>query len=399
MTKAFNLVFVSPAACLAGIRGGVFQEQAFVLRSVAARLAAVPGMGVTIAGTIKMAGGAADGVNYVGTDFLRPGVGRFFRFPRSILRRILLPFERGIRLAGYRFSRRELAYLDDVNADAFVLSGLRDGYLAGQVALYADLTNRPLLVMLEGAHDVAETVYRDSSEMMPQGVTGGLCKEILARAALVVAQDDSTRQLAEIRLRRPVDVAPWLLVPPRRREPRSAPGTNVLWVGCSDRPGGTAALVDIAWALPDVQFLAVVSMGLFSLHRHTLSELPGNVRVIESVDQAGLDGFFANASLYLDTSRIGGMTAGMALAAAEGLPIVSLLNDPDGILSGGGGGAAAGDMIRLAQDIESLLSSPERWRRASDSILTWCRRNEETLTSRLVTLINVLKDRPNRRKS
>jgi glycosyltransferase involved in cell wall biosynthesis len=194
------------------------------------------------------------------------------------------------------------------------------------------------------------------------GASGWLYRRGLLRADRIVAQhEDQREQLRRIFGREAVvlpSVHPFPDAPPRT-------GDAVLCVCRCVRQKRPERFVALARALPDLRFILVAmpteaEADLFEKVQREAAALE-NLELIPGAPPDRLPSIYARAGILVSTSDYEGMPNVFLEAAANGLALVSLSVDPDGMFSRDGAGLlAGGDMDRLAEHVRGLASDRTR---------------------------------------
>lgn len=110
---------------------------------------------------------------------------------------------------------------------------------------------------------------------------------------------------------------------------------DVLWVGNSMEKKRYEIVVALARMLPDYSF--AVAMNKSDLHRYEEAEKIcsdiDNLRFLGEVDPVDMEAWFGNTRLLLNTSTQEGFPNTYLQAWQNGVPVVSVCIDPDGLLS------------------------------------------------------------------
>ncbi len=196
-----------------------------------------------------------------------------------------------------------------------------------------------------------------------------LIERALQRAHLLLAQTHHQRRTLELVLKRKAYLvgSGHPLPPPPRSKP-SPPA--VLWlanVTPMKRPHlfvrlaralqGSGAHFLMAGAAPDRHLLEAVLQDADGLP---------NFRYVGAVPFLQTAELFAQASLFVLTSEFEGLPNTLIQACLHGVPVISLGNDPDGILSRYGVGEVVADEHALVRSVASWLADEERRHRAAE---------------------------------
>lgn len=218
------------------------------------------------------------------------------------------------------------------------------------------------VLFLASDHDLLEEYHYGSTQRSPHQDLGHYCWYALHHADQIVVQTERQREQLRARfgrdgmlIRNPLPQPTAGPIPP---ELSDQPGPFVLWVGRAERANKRPELcVELARRCPHVPFVAVMNRSDNALFRELCAAAPANLRIIESVPFDQIDAYFARSLALVNTSVCEGFPNTFLQAAAHGVPILSLLVDPDDFISRQGCGAACGDdMDRLAAEVTRVAS-------------------------------------------
>jgi glycosyltransferase involved in cell wall biosynthesis len=88
-------------------------------------------------------------------------------------------------------------------------------------------------------------------------------------------------------------------------------------------------------------------------------------KYLGEIDREEVCSLLERARLLVNTSDFEGFSNTFIEAWLRGVPVVSLTEDPDGLIRDRGLGMVSGSLDRLAGDIENLMDHPEAWRETS----------------------------------
>lgn len=339
--------------------------------SLAQAISLLPGVNVTVAGADRGQSAVLrqNGIELCVTRLVSPGPSS------SAISRVRWLIERALEsnLPGPRvvaawcsFAWRRVRRIARLRPDVLCLAGLVPWEIAGQAVAYAKLSGVPLLLFAGRSGDFNDIFYCSSTEQDGNNMPGDLGYLILRTARHVIVQSATQAALAQERFGIAAKVIPWFLLEGKHLPEKPPGGRFVLWMGQLGRTFRPEIVAGLASRMPDVSFVMVAHTVDINYRNRILQSLPGNVVVEDYVCWYRLDALAAGAAIVLDTFAEDGLTAGIALAAASGVPVVSLSNDPDGILAAGGGIVAGDDPGKLEDAMRDILSSPARWKECSD---------------------------------
>lgn len=285
----------------------------------------------------------------------------FWRLRAAVAWRVLRLWRRlrpGRRILGMEIPPERTRVYAEVAADVYCVFGV--GHGTAEVVDYCRSANRPLVLFIGTDEDLSEIYRPGSREVNAYGSRGDICHYVLTKADLIVTQTSHQQGLLKARfgldgvlLRNPA--------PPAVTEVNLPDRGYFLWVGKSDTVKRPDLLLDLARMRPQYQFLAVINHSDAALHSRVLASCPPNVRILESVYFQDMAVLFARAIALVNTSRFEGFANAFLQAGGSGVPVASLLVDPDGILVRHECGIVSGDSLkRLADALDVLAHDPVR---------------------------------------
>lgn len=258
----------------------------------------------------------------------------------------------------------------EINADIYMAFGANEA--TSELARFCRASDRPLVVSLASEMSFAPFVYEHSTESDPYGVAGQYTWYGMAHAHELVVQTEHQQTLVRERLHRESTLirnpAPMGTRSAARRAPEY--GGRILWIGRVDpnkRPDEALALAE---ALPHRSVIMVCNNieannpGLI----HRLQERFSNLMLVDQVPLPDVDDLFRFSDVLVNTSVVEGYPNTFLQAGMHGLPIVSMLVDPDGVLrSFGCGRVANGTREDFVRCVEDLLNDTTAYATASSA--------------------------------
>lgn len=243
------------------------------------------------------------------------------------------------------------------DADLYCVYGVSD--LAAEVVRFCKERHR-ISVVFTGSEDDFSPAYRPRSlAFNVYGSLCGLCHYALANADALLVQTETQRTMARSRfgrearvLRNPVDLS---------NGTADTAGRYVAWIGKPDGVKRPDLLLAAARRLPQIEFRMIVNVSDPHAHRQILASAPQNVTILDHATNEQSREFLRRAALLANTSRFEGFPNAMLEACAAGVPVVSLVVDPDNFIhESGSGEAAGGDFEGFVRAIETLMADPAR---------------------------------------
>lgn len=145
------------------------------------------------------------------------------------------------------------------------------------------------------------------------------------------------------------------------RWPKRSERDTILWIGRSDtfnkRP---LLLLELAQRCPDLPFLMILNKTHADVFDAVLAQKPPNLTVVERVPHHEIWGYYRMARVFVSTSAYEGFPNTFLQCAVAGVPVASLVVDPEDILSHHGCGLLANDNLdTLEQHVRALWSDEE----------------------------------------
>jgi glycosyltransferase involved in cell wall biosynthesis len=235
---------------------------------------------------------------------------------------------------------RELVGLvrDLMALDASVYLTRIASYHVGAVAIAARLRRRRFVY--SSAH---VTDFVDHRSISPTRRDHLLYSFGLSLAHEIVVQTEEQVVLCRDHLGREPILVPNVV---ESATPRTEPGDAFLWLGRAVWYKGPLAYVELARALPEAKFLAVVipvpdESEIFEQMREAAAGLP-NLVLLEARSRRELGPIYRRAVAIVNTSRFEGMPNTTLEGWAHGVPALTLEHDPDGLIAANGLGIFAG---------------------------------------------------------
>jgi glycosyltransferase involved in cell wall biosynthesis len=198
-------------------------------------------------------------------------------------------------------------------------------------------------------------LYRDG-----EGVVGNAAYLAITQADRVLVQTATQQRLLRERfgrestvIRNPIDL-------PQGRNGDTLPRGFILWIGRADRHSKRPLLcLELARHCPGIPFLMILNPRDPEVAAEVQRTRPDNVRIIEWVPHAEVDGLFRGARALINTSSMEGFPNTFLQAGKWRAAVLSLEVDPDEMLQREGCGlVAGGDLDRLAGYVRTVWSDP-----------------------------------------
>ncbi|WP_158514696.1 glycosyltransferase [Gemmatimonas phototrophica] len=261
-----------------------------------------------------------------------------------------------------------------VAADVYLAFGANEA--SAEVAHYCRAAQRPLVLSIASDAAFDATVYELSIVCDAYGVVGHFPWYAINGAHTVVVQTD--HQQALYRARYGSDAVLIRNPAPQQghRPPRTAVanGGRMLWVGRVDPNKRYEEALLLAAALPHREMIMVCN-NILSLGEGTIDELQTampNLMVADQVALPDIEGLFRFSDVLVNTSVVEGFPNTFLQAGLAGIPIVSMVVDPDGMLSQHGCGRVSdGTSAGMAHTVETLLANDNAYAAAATACSAW----------------------------
>ena len=236
-------------------------------------------------------------------------------------------------IGNFRVPQKNIAIYDEIDADIYVVPG--NSFFSAETASYCSSRGKKY-VFLSGSDMDYYPEFKENPNgrdiySMPHFLK---MYNIQQADAHIVQTERQAKMLydsyhrSSVVIKNPIDINQTF---ERNPNPRT-----ILWVGKSDEKVKRPSLViELARRMPEFQFVVILNTVHVKTHLETL-RLAGelsNVTLIEQVPFEEIEGYFADARIHLNTSAFEGFPNTYLQAAKYGVPTVSMIVDPDGMLT------------------------------------------------------------------
>lgn len=134
-------------------------------------------------------------------------------------------------------------------------------------------------------------------------------------------------------------------------------GGYILWVGSSLRKKQPRVFLELARALPDLQFRMIVAPVDVALDQELRAEAAGleNLEYLGFVPFAQIGRYFSEAAIFASTSLLEGFPNTFLQSWQFGTPVVSLNVDPDDVIQKHALGRLSGTFEKMCSDVRDLM--------------------------------------------
>ena len=254
----------------------------------------------------------------------------------------------------------------DLQSDVVCAFGVND--LSASVVASCRKNHQKSVLFLASDQDLLEEYHYGSMVRGPHCDLGHYCWYALRNADQIVVQTEAQQALLAERFGRESTLI-------RNPLPDAAPARPLsgerfaLWIGRAEHANKRPEMaIELARRCPEVPMLMVMNRSNADLYRELCAAAPANVQIVERVPFHEMDRYFASSAVLVNTSRREGFPNTFLQAASHGVPILSLLVDPDGFVTHGDCGEACGDDIeRLAAGLRRVWHDAEYARRLGEA--------------------------------
>lgn len=236
---------------------------------------------------------------------------------------------------------------------------------------YCKTHNKRFYLFIASDGEVAE----DAEKRM--GTRKQLSEQILSAANKIFVQNTSQQKtLVEVHrkngilLRNPVATGAAVK--------QSGKLYDVLWVGKSNLHKRPLLLLELARRLPQYSFCMVMNVSDPGIHDEMLQKKPSNVSVVEQLNLAETEVVFSQSKLFVSTSELEGFPNTFLQAGKYGVPVASMVIDPDQFLTRHQCGLVAGDNLDdLTRHTVRILQDESLYKSLSDNIRNYVHLNHD----------------------
>ncbi|MEZ5943330.1 MAG: glycosyltransferase [Planctomycetaceae bacterium] len=262
-------------------------------------------------------------------------------------------------------------FLQSFETDVFCTFGVNPASASAVATAHAQ--GVPAALVLGSDGDLDPGFLEGGSYANQYGDRGDMSLKLLQSANLIVVQTTLQQRLLKERFGReselvanPIEVDAWT-------NP-ALPSTSLilpdkpfaLWIGRADHtPKQPAKVLEIARALPDMQFLMVMNPFDSEVEEAIRQTKPPNVTIVSRVAPVDMPAVFSRATALLNTSSFEGFPNTFLQAALAEVPIVSLSVKPESTVALPFGTCADGELgaaIEALRQISQSGANPQQLR-------------------------------------
>ena len=266
-----------------------------------------------------------------------------------------------------------IAIYKEIDADVYVVPG--NTRFSAEASFFCHHWKR-VYVMLAGSDMDFDPEFRTHPTRFDiYGVPYYLKWYVLQNAHLRIVQNEKQAQLAQqldlpaVIIRNPIGLT--------RDFPRNDLANTILWVGNTDeRVKRPSIFMDMAKKLSQYQFLMILTPAIqadFDRLVQISREIP-NLKIISRIPYREIERYFADAKLFINTSKFEGFPNTFLQAGKYGVPVLALNVDPNNMLSNHHCGIFCDDdQSILLENINVLMNDEQAYAEYSANILNYVR--------------------------
>lgn len=267
-------------------------------------------------------------------------------------------------LRGLLHSIKLFKLLRRINADIYVTRG-PSGPLPLQTSMFCKLFRKKFIHMICSDSDVNGSYDKNHAFL-------GLSHRIALKIAdLVVVQNDFQYSILQRRIHNLLQLNNAFPIPPKinKRLDRK----YILWVAQSHAIKRPHLYVDIAKSLPDCPFIMILQQYnnvIFNTIINKSATIP-NLTIIPGVSFHDINEYYRKAKVFVNTSQAEGFPNTFIQCMINGVPIVSLLVNPNNVITKQRLGFVCNDnMNELKSNIVTLFNDNELYEEYANNCIT-----------------------------
>jgi len=283
-------------------------------------------------------------------------------------------------------------YLIKSNSNIYIQRSA--GAETGLVALYCKLFHKKFIYMT--AHEIdCNGEYRKKNRFL------GLLYEFgLKNAHLVITQNNDHKKI----LKKNYNINATIIsngfdIP---NKIYSNTRDYILWVARLENWKQPEIFLNLAKKFPKEKFIMIapsLSDKHYSNKIRSIAEKMKNLQSIPSVPFSEINSYFAKAKIFINTSTFEGFPNTFVQATMYGTPIISLNVNPVNFLNKYNCGYCAnGDIDKLHQFTQKLLTDNKTWKQMSSNARKYAKENHD-IKKNIIKLINLINHFPHNQKT
>lgn len=269
--------------------------------------------------------------------------------------------------------------LKKIGAEIFIKRAA--GLESGIIGLYCGFTKKKFIYM--AAHD--QDLNLQKPEWMPSGLSGtikwALFKKGLKKADVIIVQHEAQKKDLQKNYGRQGILRNSAHLIPEELKGDLSGKSAILWLARCDTWKNPELFIDLAGQFSKEKFIMICQPGtdINYFQKVKIKALAvGNIQFIEFVPFNEKDSYFAKAKIFINTSRSEGFANTFIDAAKNKTPILSLSNNPEGMLEKFDiGRCANGDFNKLKSDLDFFLNNNVLWQKTAQNCYNYAVENHD----------------------
>ena len=275
----------------------------------------------------------------------------------------------------YRVPQKNVAIYDEINADIYMVPG--NSFFSAEAASYCSKQEKKYVFLSGSDMDYYAEFKENPTGRDIYSVPHFLKMYSIQQADAHIVQTERQAKMlydsynrSSTVIKNPIDID--------QKFSRNSNPQSILWVGKSDEQVKRPSLViEFARRMPENQFVVIMNTVHVKTHMEVKRLASGlsNITLIEQVSFEEIERYFADARIHLNTSAFEGFPNTFLQAAKYGVPTVSMVVDPDGMLSGHSCGLVCGsDLHQCEANLRRLMSDDKVYAEMSQKSLQYVRK-------------------------
>jgi glycosyltransferase involved in cell wall biosynthesis len=154
----------------------------------------------------------------------------------------------------------------------------------------------------------------------------------------------------------------------------------ILWIGRLQKLKHPERFVDLALRFKDMPYkFTIMGREIEQLaHKEKFSKIEektSNFKYLGEIERDNVLGWLEKAKLLVNTSEVEGFSNTFIEAWVNGVPVVSLKVDPDGLIQSQGLGFVSSSMNQMVKDVENLMQDDMLWKNVSSRCREFAEKN------------------------
>lgn len=282
-----------------------------------------------------------------------------------------------IHIDSYSVPEEKFSTYSLINADLYCTFGVAN--FSAELIAFTKKYDKKSLLFIGSGGDIKAEYLSDPYGHNEYGSLHSLCAFSLEQADNIVCQGIEQKEALStlfgrhsLVIKNPInlDLGVTRIENDNRKE--------VLWIGKSDHIKRPYLFVELAQRNPDITFIMIMNKSNPELHAETLAQAPENLKIIEYVHFNNVESYFAEAYIFVSTSKFEGFHNTFLQAGKYGLPIFSLTVNPDNFITEYDCGVFANDNYEvLLMEISEVFSDNKAYELKSTNCYSYFKDNHD----------------------